>query len=81
MQKDTFITKIYSVDLNENKVNQSVLLNINTLEVNGEDWIEKYGGYLDIGLYDTMFDLLDGLIGGTIYSVFSYVYLKKAQKE
>lgn len=41
--------------------------------------MKKYGGYLDIGLYDTMYDLLDGLLGASIYSVFSYFYLKKKQ--
>lgn len=79
MQKDTFITTINSVDLNEKKVNKSVSLNIETIEVNGEDWMKKYGGYLDIGLYDTMYDLLDGLLGASIYSIFSYFYLKKKQ--
>ena len=40
MQKDTFITKINSVSLNDNKVNKAVPLKINSLIVNGEDWIK-----------------------------------------
>ena len=34
------------------------------------------GGYLDIGLMDTMKDLLVNLIGAVVFSGFGYVYVK-----
>lgn len=81
MQKDTVITTITSVNLNEDNRNIPVRINVNELEVNGEDWIEKYGGYIDIGLYDTMNDLLDGFLGANIFSFFGYFYLKKRNEK
>ncbi len=80
MQKDTIITEIKSVNLNDDKVNKSVKINIDQLIVNEEDWIQKYGGYIDIGLYDTMYDLLDGILGASVFSIISYIYLKKQNK-
>ncbi len=77
MQKDTIITEINSVDLNDTILNKSYNLKISSLEVNGEDWIKKYGGYLDIGLIDTMNDLIDGVLGAVIFSIFGMIYLKK----
>lgn len=80
MQKDTIITTINSVNLNKKRLNSSVELKVTSLEVNDEDWIKEYNGYIDIGLYDTMYDLLDGLMGTLLYSIFSYLYLNKKQK-
>ena len=77
MQKDTFITKITSVSLNEDKINKPVTVNIKNLKINNEDYLKQYGGYLDIGLYDTMYDLLLGTFGSVIYSIGIYFYIKK----
>lgn len=77
MQKDTIIPAVTSVVLHEDNRNKPVTIEINELLVNGEDWMEKYGGYIDIGLYDTMNDLIDGCIGATIFSFLGYFYLKK----
>ncbi len=81
MQKDTFITEINSVDLNDDKINKPVKVEISSLEVNGEDWYAKYGGYLDVGLYDTMIDLLDGCIGALVFSFFGARYLKRKDEK
>ena len=35
------------------------------------------GGYLDIGLYDTMEDLFVNFVGAVIFSVIGYFYVKK----
>ena len=35
------------------------------------------GGYLDIGLYDTMEDLFVSFVGAVTFSVIGYFYLKK----
>ncbi len=81
MQKDTVITDIISVNLNDDKVNKAIKIGIDKLTVNGEDWIQKYGGYIDIGLYDTMYDLLDGIIGASVFSISRLYLFKKKQRD
>lgn len=76
MQKDTIITEITSVVLNEEGKNKSETIKIEELIVNGEDYMEKYGGYIDIGLNDTMEDLIVNLVGACVYSIMGYGYLK-----
>ena len=34
------------------------------------------GGYLDIGLFDTMYDLIVNFIGATVFSILGYFYVK-----
>lgn len=76
MQKDTVITEITSVVLNENGKNKAETIEIESLVVNDIDYIEKYGGYIDIGLNDTMKDLIVNLIGAIAYLVTAYSYIK-----
>lgn len=78
-QKDMFIHTIRSVSLNaEGKM--KVVENIQEVTVNGE--LLSNTGYLDIGLIDTMQDLIVNLIGACIFSVFGFKYFKdKKNKE
>ena len=76
MQKDTIITEISSVKLNDNGNNISKTIVIDTIILNGEDYTEKYGGYIDIGLNDTMKDIIINLIGAIFFSLFTNRYLK-----
>lgn len=76
MQKDTFVTVINSVALNPQGLNIVEHVPIESLMVNGEDWLAKYGGYLDIGLLDTMKDLFVNFIGALVFSVIGYFYVK-----
>jgi len=75
MQKDTIITEITSVLLNEAGKNVAETIYIDNLEVNGDDYMAKYGGYIDIGLHDTMEDLIVNLVGAVAFSVIGYAYL------
>ena len=75
MQKDAIITEITSVKLNEEGKNKPETIKINSLEVNGEDYMEKYGGYIDIGLNDTMEDLIVNFIGAIVFCSLGYFYL------
>ena len=59
MQKDCWIYSIYSVFLQPEGLNQAQQVDISNVIVNGESW----PAYLDIGLRDTMFDLLWTFIG------------------
>ena len=75
MQKDTVITEIHSVLLNPEGGNNVKSIEIESLYVNGEDWMKLYGGYIDVGLHDTMKDLWVNFIGAVTFSVFGYFYL------
>jgi len=80
MQKDTWVTAIHSVSLNAEGLNKVEHIPIESLVVNGEDWLARYGGYLDIGLKDTMKDLLVNFIGALVFSVIGYFYVKSKGK-
>lgn len=74
MQKDTIITTINIVTLNKDGKNQVVEVPIKSVTINEQDWTQQYGGYLDIGLHDTMEDLFVNFIGAVIFSIFGYLY-------
>ena len=79
MQKDTVINIIRSVDLNAAGKNVPVVIeNIKDVTVNGMNL--GMGGYLDIGLYDTMEDLFVNFIGAVIFSFIGFFYVKKRGK-
>ena len=42
---------------------------------------EVEGGYLDIGILDTMKDLLVNLIGAVVFCIFGFVYLHFGSKK
>lgn len=76
MQKDTIINTINSTMLDPMKANNCVSIkNINDVVINGES-LGK-GGYLDIGLIDTMYDLVVNFIGAFVFSTLGYVYIKR----
>lgn len=79
MQKDTVIQTIGSVTLDPAGRNAvTVIRNIQDVTVNGKNL--GLGGYLDIGLIDTMKDLLVNFIGAAVFSVFGYFYVKNRGK-
>lgn len=80
MQKDFLVTQINSVMLNPSGLNTVVHEPITSLVVNGQDWMEFPGGYIDIGLIDTMKDLMVNFIGATVFSVIGFFYVKSRGK-
>ncbi len=74
MQKDWIVPQINSVLLHPEGLNETVHVVVDSLAVNGETW--NLGGYLDIGLVDTMKDLIVNFIGAVVFSVIGIVYLK-----
>lgn len=71
MQKDTIIHAVTSTMLDgSGKV--STIKNIEETVINGNIVID---GYLDIGLRDTMEDLLVNFIGAFVFSIIGYVYI------
>ena len=80
MQKDTVLTAISSTYLDPAKANQSVYIdNIQDMAVNGTSL--EVDGYLDIGLFDTMYDMLVNFVGATVFSVMGYFYAKRRASE
>lgn len=87
MQKDTLISSVSSVSLNEENKNKAVILRdiekteIYSLGENGETVITTIeNGYLDTGLIDTMEDLFVNFIGAVVFSVIGFLYIKNRDK-
>ena len=80
MQKDRIVQKISSVKLNEEGKNDPIVIdNINKTEIysnNNQDITTINGGYLDLGINDTMKDLIVNFIGAIIFSVLGFLYIK-----
>ncbi len=75
MQKDTIIHALHTVTLDPTTTNTVISVeNIQTVTVNGVDL--ALGGYLDIGLIDTMNDLFVNFIGAVVFSVIGFFYIK-----
>ena len=73
MLKDTIITEIHSIPIDQ-LGNLKSITNIQTTIINGE--LINISGYLDIGLIDTLNDLIVNFIGAITFSVFGYFYTK-----
>lgn len=79
MQKDTVVQAISSVRLNPEGLNVPIRLDgIQDVVVNGQAL--GLGGYLDIGLIDTMEDLFVNFVGALIFSTIGYFYVKHRGK-
>ncbi len=78
MQKDTVVTTINSVLLSggENKV--TTIKGITDTAVNGNNL--GINGYLDIGIIDTMKDLIVNFIGAVVFNFLGFFYLKGRSK-
>lgn len=71
MQKDTWLNAFSTVSLHPEGKNSPVQVIVDTVEVNGQTWPD----YLDIGLHDTMKDLLVNFIGAVVFSLIGMVYI------
>ena len=81
MQKDFIVQNINSVSLNPDGLNNVEHVQVESLVVNGEYWMQFPGGYLDIGLIDTMKDLQVNFIGAVAFSIVGYFYVKTRGKD
>lgn len=79
MQKDTIIHSINSVLLDPAGGNVATRIGpITDVMVQGKDL--GLGGYLDIGLIDTMNDMLVNFVGAVVFSIIGYFYVKNRGK-
>lgn len=81
MQKDSIVNSISSVMLNPSGLNSEIRISGITDTVihytkNGEqlEYLIE-GGYLDIGIFDTMKDLIVNCIGAVVFSIIGYFYI------
>lgn len=86
MQKDALYHTVSSVWLNPDGVNVPFMLHdvqetvIRSIEDGVLTETVIPGGYLDIGIYDTMKDLFVNFIGAFIFSVLGFFYIKSRGK-
>lgn len=83
MQKDTVVNVISSVNLDPTGGNTPVAIKgiTDVIVVCGDEQIPLgLGGYLDIGILDTMKDLWVNFIGAVVFSIVGYFYVKSRGK-
>lgn len=83
MQKDVLVQDLYTVTLDPTNSNKVVAVGevVSTvIEQADGSTVVLEGGYLDIGLYDTMKDLLVNFVGAIVFSAIGFFYVKQRGK-
>ena len=84
MQKDTIVNAISSVMLDPLGGNHPTAIrditDVIVVTADGAQHALGLGGYLDIGILDTMKDLFVNFIGAVVFSVIGYFYVKSRGK-
>lgn len=84
MQKDTVVNTISSVMLDPDGLNRRVMIrdiaDVIVVHSDGTQQALGLGGYLDIGLLDTMKDLFVNFIGAVVFSIIGFFYVKERGK-
>ena len=84
MQKDTVVNVIHSVNLDPTLTNTVIHIRdiADTILVHSDGAQESLGlgGYLDIGIIDTMKDLFVNFIGAVVFSIIGFFYVKRKGK-
>lgn len=84
MQKDTVVNTISSVMLDPAGGNHPTIIrditDVIVVTADGAQHALGLGGYLDIGILDTMKDLFVNFIGAVIFSIIGYFYIKSRGK-
>lgn len=83
MQKDKYINEFNSILLNPKKDNEVMVVDkigYTTIYDEYGKRIVTFNGYLDVGLHDTMDDLIDTLVGSLLFGVIGYLYLSNRER-
>ncbi|MCI7736289.1 MAG: hypothetical protein MSL26_03970 [Clostridiales bacterium] len=84
MQKDTIIHTVKTVELDPTRSNKVVTLSdiadVIIVHSDGTQEALGLGGYLDVGLNDTMKDLMVNFVGAIVFSIIGYFYVKEKGK-
>lgn len=79
MQKDTIVSAFNCILINPDKENIPVIfddIQKTVIYYGNNDTFTIQNGYLDIGIVDTMKDLMVNFIGALVFSTFGYFYVK-----
>lgn len=83
-QKDTVVSAIHSVSLDATRTNTVVhirdIADVILVHSDGSQETLGLGGYLDIGIIDTMKDLFVNFIGAVVFSIVGFFYVKHEGK-
>ena len=87
MQKDRVVETISTVELNPEEANVPIIIDnikkttISYIDESGklQDVVIK-NGYLDLGVIDTMKDLIVNFVGAIVFSVIGYLYIENRDK-
>ncbi|MBQ8618749.1 MAG: hypothetical protein IJ418_14730 [Clostridia bacterium] len=84
MQKDTIVHAIRTVELDPTRSNKVVAIkdiaDVIIVHHDGTQQALGLDGYLDVGLNDTMKDLIVNFIGAVVFSVIGFFYVKQKGK-
>ena len=84
MQKDTIVHTIRTVELDETRSNKVItvddIADVIIVHSDGSQEALGLGGYLDIGINDTMKDLMVNFVGAVVFSIIGYFYVKQKGK-
>ncbi len=84
MQKDFIVQQFGSVTLDPNQMGTPILVKDITdtlIHTASGETFEITGGYLDIGILDTMKDLLVNFVGAIVFSIIGYFYVSHRDKD
>lgn len=81
MQKDTVLNAIHSVNLDPTLTNTVIhvrdISDVIIVHSDGTQQALGLGGYLDVGIVDTMKDLMVNFVGAVVFSFLGYFYVKR----
>ena len=84
MQKDTVISAVRTVELDPTRSNKVVavkeIADVIIVHADGTQQALGLGGYLDVGIHDTMKDLIVNFIGAVVFSIIGFFYVKEKGK-
>lgn len=84
MQKDRIVSRVDTVELDPNRSNTVVHIrgidHTVMYDADGAELARIEGGYLDIGIIDTMKDLFVNMIGAVVFSAFGFLYICRREK-
>ena len=83
-QKDAIVHSIHTVELDATRSNKVIAIgdiaDVILVHSDGTQQALGLGGYLDIGLHDTIKDLIVNFIGAVVFSIIGFFYVKEKGK-
>ena len=84
MQKDTIVHTIRTVELDKTRSNKVItvddIADVIIVHSDGSQEALGLGGYLDVGINDTMKDLMVNFVGAVVFSIIGFFYVQQKGK-